>query len=439
MGLGKTPISLAAMKLRSDWGPFLVLCKSRLKWQWGREIVRWCGTEFVPQLIDGSREKVYPGFKSYICSLDLLRRLDDKFMENVRAANIRTVIIDECQLIKNLDTQRTQAVRKLVKDIPHVIALSGTPIKNHAAEYFPVLNMLRPDVFPAYNRFVNNWVDTYWDGYKWKYGGVRNLPAFMQLTREFITRKERKEVLPELPQVTRNFQFHHLESTVEEAYSAVVNEFSSYYEENQGSNNLEFYSNTLAYLAKMRHLTGIAKIDPCVDFVEEFLLETDRKIVIFVHHHDVAKALQTRLAAGCETACELPPINIVGMNPDQADPWVQTFLEGRNRILIASTLASGEGLNLQACSDCVVLERQWNPANEEQAEARFLRIGQTSDKVNATYLIAVETVDEFLSELVEQKREYVTKSLGGEAVKWDETSIIRDLARIIHEKWRARK
>lgn len=35
----------------------------------------------------------------------------------------------------------------------------------------------------------------------------------------------------------------------------------------------------------------------------------------------------------------------------------------------------GKGLNLQSCSDCVVLERQWKPANEKQAEARFIRIG----------------------------------------------------------------
>ena len=46
--------------------------------------------------------------------------------------------------------------------------------------------------------------------------------------------------------------------------------------------------------------------------------------------------------------------------------------------MVASQLAAGEGLNLQTCSDCVMHERQWNPGKEEQAEGRFIRIGQTA-------------------------------------------------------------
>ena len=49
--------------------------------------------------------------------------------------------------------------------------------------------------------------------------------------------------------------------------------------------------------------------------------------------------------------------------------------------MVASTLAAGEGLNLQTCSDCVIHERQWNPANEEQVEGRFIRIGQIAETV----------------------------------------------------------
>ena len=106
-------------------------------------------------------------------------------------------------------------------------------------------------------------------------------------------------------------------------------------------------------------------------------------------------------------------------------------MNGSQRILIASSLASGEGLNLQKCSDCIMIERQWNPANEEQAEGRFARIDQKSNKITATYFVAVGTVDEFFSEIVERKREIVTKTLGGEAVKWDQSSLIKELSEIL--------
>ena len=50
-----------------------------------------------------------------------------------------------------------------------------------------------------------------------------------------------------------------------------------------------------------------------------------------------------------------------------------------------SQLASGEGLNLQTCCDCVMHERQWNPGKEEQCEGRFIRIGSTATSVSAVY------------------------------------------------------
>ena len=113
---------------------------------------------------------------------------------------------------------------------------------------------------------------------------------------------------------------------------------------------------------------------------------------------------------------------------------------GKNhRILIASTLAAGEGLNLQFCSDCMIMERQWNPANEEQAEARFPRPGQTADKIMATYLIAAGTINDFLTEIVERKRSIVHSTLDNIDTKWDESSLIKELAETLNslglKKW----
>jgi SNF2 family DNA or RNA helicase len=111
------------------------------------------------------------------------------------------------------------------------------------------------------------------------------------------------------------------------------------------------------------------------------------------------------------------------------------FNSSKRAFMVASTLASGEGLNLQTCSDCVMHERQWNPANEEQAEGRFIRIGQLSDKVNAVYVEAEDTVDSHLDGIVSRKRIEFHKVMSSNPnaghITWNEGNIISELVKSI--------
>jgi SNF2 family DNA or RNA helicase len=99
----------------------------------------------------------------------------------------------------------------------------------------------------------------------------------------------------------------------------------------------------------------------------------------------------------------------------------------------------GEGHNLQICSDCIIMEREWNPPKEEQAEGRFPRPGQTSDKITATYFTAIGTVDEFFAEIVEQKRSIFDSTMNGIKTNWNESSLIKELAEVLAQnggkKW----
>ena len=98
-----------------------------------------------------------------------------------------------------------------------------------------------------------------------------------------------------------------------------------------------------------------------------------------------------------------------------------------------------EGLNLQTCCDCILHERQWNPANEEQAEGRFIRIGQTSKSVIGTYPTASGTIDEHLARLVEEKRVNFHNAMNnddgsGQTHAWNQGDIIKELAsRIVQD------
>lgn len=442
MGLGKTIQALAALILHEEMRPFLWIGKSSLKYQYQHEIMRWMGEDYLAQVIESARDYLLPGFVGYIASYDLLRRLttkDKDFVETVQKAKIKTIVLDECQQIKNSESSRTQHTRRLCASVPNVIALSGTPIKNHAAEYFPILNILNPSMFPQEARFVRYECDSYWNGYSYKTGGLRNPERFKEKTRNFIIRREREEVMPDLPKVQRQFQLHEMGEDVEGAYIAAFKMFRDEYNKTGCDNSYDSFtdaSNILAYLSRMRHLTGLAKIDPCIDNVMEFLGSTERKITIFHHHKDVGEILVKKLNSVLLELGLDPVLHLTAdIDPHGRYEMVSKFTaEPKARVLVASTLASGEGLNLQVCSDCIMLERQWNPANEEQAEARFPRPGSTASSIAAMYLVAVGTVDEFFSEIVERKREIVQATLGGEAVEWDQSSIMKELAEVLAAK-----
>ena len=71
---------------------------------------------------------------------------------------IKTIVLDECQQIKNPDSSRTQQVRRIAKNT-QVIPLSGTPWKNRGSEFFSVLNMLDPKKFYSFQGYKDRWVD----------------------------------------------------------------------------------------------------------------------------------------------------------------------------------------------------------------------------------------------------------------------------------------
>lgn len=455
MGLGKTVQALITVALLDV--KFLVICKSSLTEQWQREAMRWIGEDCMCQVIADAKDQFLPGFSGYIISYDMVRRLADKALKSVkktgpegtrtngilniletpedsivikaiRRMNIKCVIMDEVQQIKNSDSKRTVHVRDVCKEVPHVIALSGTPIKNNALEYFPILNILDPIMFSTLSRFQMNDVDNYWDGFKMKVGGLRYPKDFLNKTKDIIIRREMKDVKDQLPTpqdaITRNFSFHNMGKEVQQMYDASLRELLEFME-TESTSSFQEQGNILKYLTKMRHIVGISLIDPCIDQVMEFLGSCDRKMLIFVHHLDVGDILMARLGK-LMSDLELPKPIQFAAGDDSLD-FVARFQNAR--VAVVSTLAGGEGMDgLQhLCNDMIMLERQWNPANEEQAEKRISqRIGQ-ENHCTATYFVAVGTVCEFFSEIVERKREIVGKTLSGEASSWVQSSLMKEL------------
>ena len=462
-GLGKTVQALgvlhyAMMHCPDQVFPILIMAKSNVKMQWMVQLLNWCGMEYIPQIIEDSKSPPMIGFNVYIASYDIFRRyskstkitLTSKWgheIESTKRENpfydfpFKTIIMDEVQAIKG-DSQRTEEVKRICEG-KNVIALSGTPIKNNADEYYTILHILNPVKFPSRSIYREDWVKTeYINGYE-KYTGIKYPERFAEYTKDMIIRRTREEVKEEIGlRVTKaNRIFYHVDFESEKlkaAYKAAEAEFIRQMEEDTKKKNpVEL----IARLSIMRHLVGLNKIQPTVDLAIEFLLENPAgKLIIFAHHEDVMKAIHLLLANWCKDGgYEIPLFYHSGLNQMERFEMVAKFVNSKNiPFLIGSTLAMGEGVDRlqEVCNDCIIAERQWNPANEEQAESRLVRIGQQKAFVNATYPTATDTIDEYFTEIIETKRRSMKETLDGKTAEWDETGLLTALYEAIMAKGR---
>lgn len=433
-GLGKTIQALAMIKLHpEELLPAVIIVPATVKLQWHHEIVRWCGTQgFLTQVISNNKEFAAPGFQIYIVTYEMCKT--ESMWQYVKD-DIKFVILDECQRIKNHLSQRAKAVQKLCRDVPHILPMSGTPIKNNAGEYFTVLNLVQPRRYPIYDRFIKEECDSYNNGWSQKVGGLKNPQRFADDTRDFIIRRTKDEVLKDLPEFRRVFSHVELDGRVKKAYVDLLKDLDDVlYAEDGSMSAMETGAAKIAIMAKMRHITGISKVPAVAEHVREFLEShpDGEKITVFTHHTDVMDLLAAECFEFLKEMALSPCLLMKGtLSADDRFRLTNRFREDdKARVMIASTLAAGEGLNLQFCADSVMMERQWNPANEEQAESRFHRYGQ-KNAVTTSYSICSETIDEYFTELVEQKRAIVASALDNKEYVWDQNSLMADLAMVL--------
>jgi SWI/SNF-related matrix-associated actin-dependent regulator of chromatin subfamily A-like protein 1 len=418
--------ALALMKLHFDeLTPTVIATKATIKTQWMNQIRNWIPAAKVQVLYSG-KEIAVPGFDVYVTSYAMLTKHDVwKHIEP------KTLILDECQAITNHLANRSKGAQKIGKNCEHVIALSGTPIRNNAGEYFTILNLIQPRMFPEYQRFINEDCDAYSNGWSQKVGGLKNPERFKEKTKDFIIRRVQADVLPDLFALQQPRQFHHVEldRKLNKAYADALKELDDLMYNDELSKS-DMMANQLAIMNKMRQITGISKTYECADYITEHIESTGRRIAIFAHHHAAIDMLEA------ETNKWLEEHNygkcIVVRAGDDSSQKLKLLDNDKNYVLLCSGLASGEGMDgLQhLCSDIILLERFWNPAAEEQIEKRLVRMGQTKP-VNIIYMIASGTIDEYFTELVEQKRAIVSSTLDNKEIEWSQQSLMSELANLL--------
>jgi SNF2 family DNA or RNA helicase len=144
------------------------------------------------------------------------------------------------------------------------------------------------------------------------------------------------------------------------------------------------------------------------------------KVVFFAKHIDVMDRAE---AAFAERG-----LGTVSIRGDQTAAFRQEQIDAFNKdpevaVAVCSLTAAGVGVNLQASSDVVLAELSWTDAEQTQAIDRVHRIGQ-EEPVTAWRIVAAQTIDSKIAELIDAKAGLAARALdGGEAKREDEDPV----------------
>jgi len=413
MGLGKTIQAAAWLQLHPEKRPAIILCPASLKLNWAKELRDTLSTGDRVQILQGT--KPYPITGSIIIiNYDIL----NSWIETLQAINPQVLIIDEAHCIKNSSAIRTKAAKKLAKGIPHIIALTGTPIVNRPVEGFNIFQILDRNLFPNFWAYVHRYCGARHNGFGWDFSGATNKEELNQiLTSTIMIRRRKADVLKDLPE--KLFSFVPMELVNETEYRIAEEEFIEYLRGVKGKEAAE-KAKKAEHLVKIEALKQLAvkgKMKQAINWIRDFI-EDGSKLVVFAIHKEVIDKLMNEFK---NVAVKL----YGGCSPKEKNEAVERFQNDPNvKLFIGNIQAAGVGLTLTAASSVAFLELPWTPGELQQAEDRCHRIGQ-KNAVNIYYLLAENSVEYKLAKLLDRKKEVLSAVIDGKPV--EEKSLISEL------------
>jgi SNF2 family DNA or RNA helicase len=158
----------------------------------------------------------------------------------------------------------------------------------------------------------------------------------------------------------------------------------------------------------MMRRIGQAKSGLAADYAAQ-LARSVGKVVFFAKHIDVMDAAEETFAKrGIRYS------SIRGdQTPKSRQQNIDAFVEDPDvAVIVCSVTAAGVGINLQVASNVVLSELSWTSAEQTQAIDRVHRIGQ-EQPVTAWRIIAAQTIDTRIAELIDTKAGLAARALDG--------------------------
>ena len=429
MGLGKTVQAIAAALLLrrvANAGRALVVCPASLKHQWRREIHKTCREQSA--VVEDRRSVRLAEYERWSKGFLILNyELVLRDLEAIQAARPDLVILDEAQRIKNWDTKTAKAVKQLQS--PHAFILTGTPLENRLGELHSLVEFLYPRALGPRWRLLPFHSLTDPQGRVLAYEG---LGVLRKRLRGFFLRRERKQVLEQLPERTENTFWTEMTPAQRRPYRKQVARVASLLSRNralrssevrallQALTSMRILCNALAQhawreygsqvldgsfpnRAEVRAL-GSPKLEEFEHVLEDLLEESDSKIVVFSQWERMLRLARFVTRELLEQRGERSEVFHGGLSGPARNQLLEQFRQDPELRVLFSTDAGGQGLNLQESASVVVnLEVPWNPAVLEQRIGRVHRIGQRKS-VQVLHFVTRGAIEERVRQVVESKR-----------------------------------
>lgn len=402
-GLGKTMEALLATDFCGNF-PAIVVCPSSLKLVWQREARLHFGIN--GRVLYGrtlKENEFLSKERLVILNFEILKA----WLPRLKKMGAKTLIVDECQAIKNRHSQQYKNIKELVHAVPHFLALSGTPLTNRPSEMWPVLNLLRPDIWPSFFPFAMKHCQPTRKPWGMVYNGAERLDELhADASRYCMIRRLKKDVLDLPEKITSVVP---LEISNRKEYERAEKDFLKWLKERKGTSAYKKAKKAAQVVAVgyWRRMVAEQKIPAVIDWVKTFLDGTDEKLVLMGCHklplqklHDQFEDIAVRLDGTVSTA----KARMQAVDSFQNDQRVRLFL--------GNIRAAGTGITLTAASTLAFFEIDWTPGAMEQASDRIHRIGQKRTS-NICWLIAARTIEETIAEIVQEKSKVISNVLDG--------------------------
>ncbi len=430
-GLGKTAQALLAAQAANAF-PLLVVVPNVVKTSWTREAGLWTPKR-AATVIHGDGHAVDGFADIVIVNYEVL----DRHIGWLGDHGFRGMVVDEAHFIKNKSSQRSQHVLQLSERIrsrvgkPLLMALTGTPLINDIEDFRAIWQFLgwiddKVPLAALMEALEDNELTPLDPGF---YSAARR--SVIDLG---IVRRRKVDVaadiparrVADLPVELDDDEGRSIRAAERELARRLVKRYESALEARAAGQTVDGIDHDLVrrvagweredttttksdenVFTMMRRI-GQAKAGLAADYAAQ-LARNVGKVVFFAKHIDVMDTAEETFAKRGIRYSSIRGDQTRAAREKQIDAFVN---DPEVAIVVCSLSAAGVGLNLQVASNMVLAELSWTDAEQTQAIDRIHRIGQ-SEPVTAWRVIAAQTIDTRIAELIDSKAGLAARALDG--------------------------
>ncbi|HJV77035.1 MAG TPA: DEAD/DEAH box helicase [Paludibacter sp.] len=395
MGLGKTIQTLCLLQWMKEQkrGINMLVVPTSLVYNWEQEAAKFTPGLKVYVHTGNQRSRDQNDFKDadvLLTSYGVLRR--DKHI--LSAFPFNYVILDEAQAIKNPQSDITQVCLSLTAR--RFLTLTGTPLENSLTDLWSQVHFFNRNMLGSASHFLRACKQS------------EKQELYRQLLKPFLLRRNKAEVLTDLPEKSIIVQWCDMSEEQQRFYRDVRNSYRDKFLESKDSNDkvnpmilLEGLlrlrqSANHPLLAEKEYTEDSGKFDTVSQMLEEVMAQGD-KVLVFSSFVEHLKLYKSYLDEKQIDYCYLD-----GSTKDRQGEVERFQNDDKPQVFLLSLKAGGVGLNLTRASYVFLLDPWWNPAAEAQAFDRAHRIGQ-QNKVFVYKFITRNTIEEKILKLQEKK------------------------------------